>query len=157
MDDMKDRIRQIMEAQHMTQQTFANFIGMSPASLSSIFNNRTKPTLNTVEAIKGKIPHLNIEWLMFGRGPMFNDEKEVLDGSVTDAKVGGEEPSLAFVDDSPNLFNHPTEHSARVERVRQPASVAKTEVKYIERPQRQITEIRVYFDDLTYETFVPKK
>lgn len=32
--DMKDRIRLVMESQHMTQGTFANFIGMSPASLS---------------------------------------------------------------------------------------------------------------------------
>lgn len=157
MDEMKDRIRQIMEAQHMTQQTFANFIGMSPASLSGIFNNRTKPTLNTVEAIKGKIPRLNTEWLMFGRGSMFNDEEEHKSGSATVGNVNGEEPSLAFMDDSPNLFNHPTEHVARPERTRQSAPIAKTEVKYVERPQRQITEIRVYFDDLTYETFVPKK
>ena len=50
---MKDRIKRLMESQHMTQQTFADFIGISSASLSSIFNGRTKPTLNTVEAIKG--------------------------------------------------------------------------------------------------------
>lgn len=141
----------------MTQQTFANFIGMSPASLSNIFNDRTKPTLNTVEAIKGKIPHLNIEWLMFGHGSMFDDEKEAASDVATGGSVSGEEPSLAFMDDTPNLFNHPAEHSVRPERTRQPAPVTKTEVKYVERPQRQITEIRVYFDDLTYETFVPKK
>lgn len=73
---MKDRIKQIMEAQHMTQQTFANFIGMSPASLSSIFNDRTKPTINTVEAIKSKMPAISTDWLMFGRGTMFVDEVE---------------------------------------------------------------------------------
>ena len=48
---MKERIKQIMESQHMTQQTFAQFIQISPASLSSIFNDRTKPTLAIVEAI----------------------------------------------------------------------------------------------------------
>jgi hypothetical protein len=35
--------------------------------------------------------------------------------------------------------------------------VVQPEIKYAERPQRHITEIRVYFDDLTYESFVPKK
>ena len=49
---MKDRIRQIMESQHMTQQVFAEFIGVGAATLSSIFNDRTRPTLNIVEAIK---------------------------------------------------------------------------------------------------------
>ena len=57
---MKDRIKKVMESQHMSQQTFALSIGMSPASLSSIFNGRTKPTLNIVEAIKDKIPLKNV-------------------------------------------------------------------------------------------------
>ena len=42
---MKDRIRLVMESQHMTQQTFAQFIGISPAALSSIFNGHHKMTL----------------------------------------------------------------------------------------------------------------
>ena len=62
---MKDRIKQIMESKHMTQQVFAQFIDMSPASLSSIFNGRTKPTLNIVEAIKRKIPDINTNWLLY--------------------------------------------------------------------------------------------
>ncbi len=30
-------------------------------------------------------------------------------------------------------------------------------IKEVEKPQRQITEIRIFFDDQTWETFVPKK
>ena len=30
-------------------------------------------------------------------------------------------------------------------------------VKYIDKPQRKITEIRIFYDDQTWETFVPKK
>ena len=71
---MKERIKRLMVSQHMTQQTFADFIGISSASLSSIFNGRTKPTLNTVEAIKGKFPKISLDWLMYGTEPMFNDE-----------------------------------------------------------------------------------
>ena len=68
---MKDRIRQLMESQHMTQQTFSDFIGISSASLSSIFTGRTKPTLNTVEAIKSKFTKINIYWLLLGKVNMF--------------------------------------------------------------------------------------
>jgi len=146
-----------MEAQHMTQQTFANFIGMSPASLSSIFNNRTKPTLNTVEAIKGKIPRLNIEWLMFGHGPMFNDETDVKECSVGSDSLTDDDVAYKGDNGEPNLFSSRTQHSSRSEVMRPSATTVKPEVRYVERPQRQITEIRVYFDDLTYETFVPKK
>lgn len=157
MDDMKDRIRMIMESQHMTQQTFANFIGMSPASLSSIFNNRTKPTLTTVEAIMGRIPTLNIDWLLFGRGSMFADTSASSERTAgNDEKNGGEADaeSAAY---SPDLFAAQPERNVTADRSRQAVAPVRAEVKFVERPQRQITEIRVYFDDQTYESFVPKK
>ena len=81
---MKDRIKTIMESQHMTQQTFAQFIQISPASLSSIFNGRTKPTLTVVEAIRSKIPSLSLEWLMFGVGPMDDNDNDKSNLEVVD-------------------------------------------------------------------------
>lgn len=158
MEEMKDRIRQIMESQHMSQQTFANFIGMSAASLSSIFNNRTKPTLNTVEAIKSKMPRLSTDWLMFGRGSMFIDDTPTTDPSPAEDTDIGSEHVTDFGGGVPDLFGgNQTGASVQQSVHRHVESVIRPEVKYVERPQRQITEIRVYFDDLTYETFVPKK
>ena len=69
--ETKDRIRQIMEDKHMTQQVFADFLQQSPATLSSIFNGRTRPTINVIEAIKAKIPDISTEWLLFGSGDMY--------------------------------------------------------------------------------------
>lgn len=157
---MKDRIRQVMESQHMTQQTFAQFIGISPAALSSIFNGRTNATLNTVEAIKSKLPSLSSDWLLFGKGKMYDDDS--LDGTTT--TLAGQavgEPMLDFVDSDATNPVSPSQQSGingtvRHQQVPQ-RQVVKPEVSYVERPQRHITEIRVYFDDLTYETFVPKK
>lgn len=155
---MKDRIRQIMESQHMSQQTFANFIGMSAASLSSIFNNRTKPTLNTVEAIKSKMPRLSTDWLMFGRGSMFIEDNPAKDQAKSESADMPNEQIGDFGGDMPDLFgNNVSGPSAQQPMHRHAENVVRPEIKYIERPQRQITEIRVYFDDLTYESFVPKK
>ena len=152
-----------MEAQHMTQQTFANFIGMSAASLSSIFNNRTKPTLNTVEAIKAKIPNINVDWLLFGTGEMFGQNA----GQATPLPTTGDgdtgnEPSLDFGNNSNDLFANLAPTAPQPAKVppaatRHTGNIVRPEIQYIERPQRQITEIRIYFDDLTFETFVPKK
>ena len=153
---MKDRIKRLMESQHMTQQTFADFIGISSASLSSIFNGRTKPTLNTVEAIKGKFPKISLDWLMYGTEPMFNDE-------ATEAK---NESNMDALPTNLNLFNdippappvssiNESQNSRNVSA--QTKDIIKTEVKYIDKPQRNITEIRIFFDDQTWETFVPKK
>lgn len=36
-----------------------------------------------------------------------------------------------------------------------PKEIVKQEIIYKERPPRKITEIRIFFDDNTYETFKP--
>lgn len=161
---MKDRIRQIMESQHMTQQLFADYIGQSPATLSSIFTGRTRPTLNIVEAIKKKIPNINTDWLMFGSGDMYlsqnNPEQDVLSeaGSGSDTHPIDQNLMLAF-DDSPVQspqnapqvgLNYNSVRNTHPENVRE-------EVKLVNKPQRKVIEIRVFYDDQTWDTFVPQK
>lgn len=156
---MKDRIRQLMESQHMTQQTFADFIGISTASLSSIFTGRTKPTLNTVEAIRSKFSTINLDWLMYGQGPMFKDQaddSDVLTESNSQDGALSLEGALDFSSSSsPSPQGFGSSNSQRV--LSTPKPTVRTEVKYIDKPQRNITEIRIFFDDQTWETFVPKK
>lgn len=82
---MKDRIRQIMEAQHMNQQTFAAATGINTATLSSIFSGRTNPTTKIVEAIHNKFPNVRTDWLMWGTGGMFEmsgDDAGVFDSDA---------------------------------------------------------------------------
>ena len=143
----------------MTQQTFAQFIGISPAALSSIFNGRTNATLNTVEAIKSKLPALNSDWLLFGKGKMYEGELSGDDDNTTGGQANGE-PMLDFGETESTIASYPHQspiiNNAGHQNSASQRQVLKPEVKYVERPQRQITEIRIYFDDLTYETFVPK-
>lgn len=154
---MKERIKQLMESQHMTQQTFAELIGISAGSLSSIFSERTKPTLNIVDAIMTKFTNLNLEWLMYGRGPMFKDQAhqddDVSNSSQADTNIAHQQEkgdmitaTLPFANDLPT--DYPMRSSLRG---------AKVDMKYIDKPQRSITEIRIFFDDQTWESFVPKK
>ena len=161
---MKDRIRQIMESQHMTQQVFAEFIGVGAATLSSIFNDRTRPTLNIVEAIKKKIPNISTDWLMFGSGDMYLSENPTPNaGSESgfqsaDNRQVGYSPMLDF-----NETSSPTSQNSFL----QPQNVNsvkstrpdndRIEVKFVDKPQRKIVEIRVFYDDQTFDTFEPKK
>lgn len=147
----------------MTQQVFADYIGLAPATLSSIFNGRTRPTLNVVEALKRKIPNINFDWLMLGVGPMYIDQ------SINEAAAEPaddhqelrpriENPMLDF-DQSPS----PTPQSAP-QRVAFVNSVRSTrpetdreDLKILDKPQRKVIEIRVFYDDQTWDTFVPAK
>lgn len=140
----------------MNQQTFAQFIGMSSASLSSIFTGRTKPTLNIVEAIKNKIPDISTDWLMFGNGEMYIN-KEKKNDEVTDTTTSS--PHRQNVDFEmspqgvvPSLFDPIQEQSVHSS----PQHAQKIIVKEIDKKVRKITEIRVFYDDQTWETFAPK-
>lgn len=163
---MKDRIRQIMEAQHMTQQVFANYIGTTPATLSGIFNDRTRPTINIIESIKKKFPDISTDWLMFGIGEMFqsahHDEPNEADvpSPVTPRQVP-QEPLFDFeavappTSPAPQYSHQVAPHHNSVRNTRQES--VREEVKYIDKPMRRVTEIRVYYDDQTWESFVPSK
>lgn len=151
---MKDRIRKVMESQHMTQQVFAEFIQIAPATLSSIFTGRTRPTLTIVEAIKNKIPNISTDWLLFGNGDMYIDGEDAdLSEKTQDDSGRVTERMLDFDDQQPS----PSVKPSRVSGVQFSYSDTKSIVKNFDKPQRKITEIRIFYDDQTWETFVPKK
>lgn len=150
-----------MEAQHMTQQVFADFLQQSPATLSSIFNGRTRPTLNVIDAIKTKIPDISIEWLLYGTGDMYMASKRESHEQVNQPLIEGQEGIINFDDPLP-----PTP-GIRVSSVPKgsfqqgvnstPPNFIQESLKIVDKAPRRVTEIRVYYDDQTYETFVPAK
>ena len=165
---MKDRIKQIMESQHMTQQVFAQFIEMSPATLSSIFNGRTNPTMNIVASIKKKIPNISTDWLMFGTEPMYLDVQQSSLTPVSTPSLpsnSGQEQILDFDQIPPSspegavsAPHNPSSQSSRTNSVRNTRlEMMREEVKNADKPQHRIMEIRVFYDDQTWDSFVPAK
>lgn len=174
---MKDRIRQIMEAQHMNQQTFASYTGIGTASLSSIFTGRTRPTLNHVEAIMKSFPNVNVKWLLDGTGGMLSTG-EIDNVENTSQNNNGGNQGAQKKDDKvavePSLFDVPTTHNgyqtarndaqkgaqpyseASINGAKQPSPTIQ-QVVVEKSVARKITEIRIFYDDQTWESFVPKK
>lgn len=174
---MKDRIRQIMEAQHMNQQTFASYTGIGTASLSSIFTGRTRPTLKQVGAIMKSFPNVNVNWLMFGTGGMLSTGEKDNAGNTSQKNSEGT-PDTQKKDDrmavEPSLFDVPTTQNgyqttrndaqrgaqaypeASINGAKQPSPTIQ-QVVVEKSVARKITEIRIFYDDQTWESFVPKK
>ena len=157
---MKDRIRQVMESQHMTQQVFADYIGLAPATLSSIFNGRTRPTLNVVEALKRKFPDINTDWLMFGSGEMYQNtaENPAPTPSASEKGIFDQSPMLDFEQNSsvsPQNMGQMAPNPAIINKSR--PEIVREDIKILDKPQRKVMEIRVFYDDQTWDTFVPVK
>lgn len=180
---MKDRIKLIMEQTGLSQQDFAAKLSISPASLSSIFTGRTNPTNNHVMAIHRAFPDINVNWLMFGEGDMrsssdalstnpdglFSEDDSVLPSSSATpaAPSPTSSPSMLSmfsVDASaPTATQHPSpiatapashQRAARSQQ-EQRATAFPHNANIIDKPARKIKEIRVFYDDGTYEAFVP--
>ncbi len=118
-----------MESQHMTQQVFADYIGQSPATLSSIFNGRT-PSGDLFDGADSAADTHPIEQNM------------MLDFDSTPQN------GIQNAPQTPQNFN-----SVRTTH----PEIVREEVKIVDKPQRKVIEIRVFYDDQTWDTFVPAK
>ena len=148
---MKERILKIMQSQQMTQRDFAAALGISPSSLSSIFNGHTSPTNNTVQAIHRRFPEISIAWLMFGEGEMMAvkaDTDAPTDKQDESVRLTGSQEPVMVSTDAGSSIESPVADSNIPGQV-----IIRETVKYVDKPQRRITEIRVFYDDGTFDTF----
>ena len=130
------------------------------AHLSSIFNGRTRPTLNVVEALKKKIPDINTDWLMFGSGKMYQNtaENSSPTPSASENGIFDQSPMLDFEQNSPAVpqnLGQMTQNSAIINKSR--PEIVREDIKILDKPQRKVMEIRVFYDDQTWDTFLPVK
>ncbi len=175
---MKDRIKKIMTDKNLTQLSFSNLTGISTATLSNIFNGKTKPTLSHVEAIKRTFPSINTDWLLYGTMPEFNDAGDAQSVPSSSNNSPSECPTQESVepdfgssvaarrdlfaamdaqDDAAPMMGHNFDACRPDQLVQSHRNPIQTEFKYIDKKPRRITEIRIFYDDQTWETFVPKK
>lgn len=157
---MKTRIRQIQDREGMYQKDFAAAIGISAASLSSIYNGRTKPTSRLVDAIHKRFPDINVIWLMYGEGNMLESENAAAGSSDRPASAETLNSDSVRNDVLPNQL---VGQESPVSSVNPSSGVAENiqpiyreVVKFVDKPPRRVREIQVIYEDGILETFVLK-
>ena len=141
--EMKDRIAHIIRAKNLTAAEFATRLGIQPSNISHLLSGRNNPSLDFVKKLKETFPEYNLDWIIFGRGPItvsepFPDISSVesvvtpptLDNSVAQMTPG-------------TLFDQPVEEENTFAL---PASAPLATLKQI---------ILVYFDN-TFEQITPR-
>ena len=71
---MKDRIAHIMRAKNLKASDLAELLGIQPSGISHILSGRNQPSLDFVKKIKETFPEYNLDWIIFGKGPMTTSE-----------------------------------------------------------------------------------
>ena len=159
-----ERILEIIRVKNLNNIQFCSITGISPASLSHIASNRSKPILTILRNVISGFPDINPEWIMMGTGSMFRhgdgevptEEKEV--GRDTASMQPEAMPSLCPADEThaaarriqPRAKDEARNASPSVANVE---DVVKTTLAMMHQPQRKIVEVRIFFDDGTYESF----
>lgn len=157
--DIKDRIKLIMEQEQMQSGAFAETIGVQQSTLSHVLNGRNKPSLEVVTKIHQAYNQINLEWLLYGIGNMTT--AAIDSGSENKAISTNPYPSLfdensKFAGTSEDEIKKREEITFKTDRNSTQGSNIQ-EIRYIEKPPRKITEIRIFFDDNTFEIFRSEK
>ena len=175
----KERIEFLIRRLGINATEFSTKTGISGATLSHIMSGRSLPTLKIFRAIIAAYPELNPEWMMMGTGTMYkNQESRVqnpgLEGSASQEPRGENldhgSDSMDLFSGAEGVFDFPTESTkpaktaASVQQLKpqmasiQPGlsveDVVMSTVSAMNNfKQRKIVEVRIFFDDGTFQEF----
>jgi transcriptional regulator with XRE-family HTH domain len=71
---MKDRIILLIKAKNLTAAQFADEINVQKSSISHIISGRNNASLDFVQKVLSRYPEVSMEWLMWGKGPVFKGD-----------------------------------------------------------------------------------
>ncbi|MBR4313001.1 MAG: helix-turn-helix transcriptional regulator [Bacteroidaceae bacterium] len=182
---MRERIKEIIEREGMGQSQFADFIGVNRPTLSHILAGRNNPSMEVVMKIHQKFPKINILWLLDGIGSYGGDavaddtDNEALENSTPatdlsptytrdehETTAGNGQPSSRFYQgdlfaENP-IFTAESTGAAKnrkempLQTPQKAPYLSDTQIEYAKKSlQRKIVEIKIFYDDGTYETFKP--
>lgn len=181
----KEKIEAIIADKHLNNSQFCSKIAISPGTLSHIRSGRTEPTLNILRCISIAFPDINPMWLFSDEGPMYSENAgsasadEVVDTSSEDGALSAEAgldlfgyPSQQARTSAKVAVNERDLYGANTVRDKHPQAgapvvalttpavsvqdIVTETLKQQQKPQRKIVEVRIFFDDGTFETFGSK-
>lgn len=171
---MKERIRLIMENEHLTPSAFADTLQVGRAVISHILNGRNNPSLEIVTRILSKLNYINPEWLLTGEGEMYKSDEKYKKSQVAQPITAINSNPVTPINSSPNntadLFAQNPINSTKGEdekkyeqenELKEPVlhvqNIEKENIIYQKQPDRNISQIIIYYSDNTFETFISDK
>ena len=137
---MNIRLQQFLAAENITQAQLADSLNVARAGVSHILAGRNKPSYDFLSALMLHYPRLNVEWLMFGKGKMYNTQTE---RQAEQLLFDNEEVFLNEIHDIPA---EKAENTNSMSESKDLDKVAQVAVK-----QRNVKKIIILFDDGSFQ------
>ena len=143
-DEMKDRIAHIIRAKNLTAAEFALRLGIQPSNISHLLSGRNNPSLDFVRKLKEPFPEYNLDWIIFGMGPMTVSEPFVVTSSTAETNL----PETQVSDNTPNA---PSESASSSE-----VDSILFEESPIPSQQSGLKQLILVYPDNTFEVLSPR-
>ncbi len=165
-DNVAIRLKGFIDEMGLTNSQFADQCGIPRPSLSQLLSGRNKKISDVIVGqIHSTFPRLSVLWLLFGEGAMF----------VSSPSASSEpDPADDFYGEN-NLFTGLRSEENNFSNLKPLNDVKNTsnigdrntfradgntkdlmhEIEKLRKNPRKVTQITVYYDDSTFETFFP--
>lgn len=166
-ENVRSRILSIMEREGLNAGAFATSINVAQATISQLLRGRNMPSTDVLIKLHQRYPDINLDWLITGEGSMTN--RSGLETPVDSLKTSETENESnisgypLFAENQINLNTNQASANNRKEMALENLASNKTEqgirqnIIYKEMPPKKITEIRIFFEDNTFQVFKPEK
>jgi transcriptional regulator with XRE-family HTH domain len=144
---MKERILEFLKAENKSSAQLAEEIGVQPSGISHILSGRNNPSLDFVLKMIEKYQFISTDWLLFGKGSMYKDNK-----------------IQTLFDDPPAIDSENFKDSAKNEHLNalngntQP-TVTKAPERSSIQSQKQLLSVKKivwFFEDNSFEEYIPR-
>ncbi len=150
---MKNRVKKIIDKKQLSSSKFADIIGIQRSSVSHILSGRNKTSLDIVKKILTKFKDISPDWLLFGEGSMYKEEKSNVTNvtNVTSKIVGQKEvekhePQIIEKEKDNNKI-HVTNVNKETEKPQEPLVI---------KDNKNPEKILILFPDNTFSTYNAK-
>ena len=92
---MKERLLEFLRTENKSSSQFAEEIGVQPSGISHILSGRNNPSLDFILKMLEKYQFLSTDWLLFGKGTMYNDKQ--VQSLFDDADIIERKPDKVYV------------------------------------------------------------
>lgn len=161
---MKQRLQTLLATEKMASSKFADIINVNRSSISHLLSGRNNPSLDFLQKILVKFPHINPDWLLLGQGSMYRNRVDNKSAPISNQIPFEENKEKEAVNDLikeeisepvPPL-NMEVEAHEIIPEYRINKEVKKKD-RIEHKLQKEIERIVFFYSDKSFDTYFPNK
>lgn len=171
-DNINTRLKLFIDSINVPSTQVADLCNIPRPSFSLLLSGRNQKVSDVmIRKIHKAYPELSVMWLMFGEGPMLNSEQKTqgaMEGEdettpqdsqkIDDSSISGQASTgYSYLNGLTQPQNSPNNNKYQQLEENKKILELQLQLDKMQKNPRRVAQITIYYDDSTFETFVPGK